>query len=1205
MGINNLLPFLKPIARSTHISKYKNEVVGVDIMCWIHRGLVSCAYDVIMDNYNDSYLSFIEKMLECIYEHNIKVIFVFDGEELPEKRAENVIRNERREKAKKEAQEIIKSVKDPRSDVTVRRKCTQALSVSKEIIRTVMNFCKTKNIDYIISPFEADAQLSYLCRMGYISCVISEDSDLLVYGCPRVLYKLKNTGECDEICLMPIDDLIDINLINKIRNPLSNSFNEFYITPMKEDREDAEQGDPSLEENNVPHCSECPPSAANQNPEKKEKSYDKMMKKYLDQFHWPKELDELKHFSIDMFLAMCILSGCDYTSDFHITGMGIKTAFSLTSKYKTIEQIFSFLISHQKWKRKIPPTLNTLEKMLNKYEEIKNAFFHHQVYDFILCEKISINQSFNSALEKNENKLLINKIREFSLIYDNNKRKGNCLNVYLEQLSDCVGAESSSLLPDGSGTLEGCTERSIGGEEKVDTAKEHHLEVMLKGNASTETPIERSPIPPKETEIKEQPDLDKQNNFENIFKNLTSECLEYLEISPDVFSNCDEGKNQPEERMEKPSLVSDYVGKYEEGSHVSNGWTNGWTNGWQNDNKNFVACHSGEKNPPNQTIKQEPPEGDTETLSPLYQRGTTQRANLWPPMECTKLSLFCDSPRSNGCTYGREYTNDDEEAEMVRDPNNSIDTIEPNEPLSCTPRNNLPGGKEKTKLDKRKGNHIDSLNLKKMKRCADAPAQPDGKTCRNLLDEKESDCSKEPGQNHHGDVLENVRLTSQSGDNSQGATLLKGAIAHGIDISIQKDETEWEPQKRENEEVEKEEGKEEAAKEGEVTNPTGGKNRKKSAKVMYQNMKRNFLLFRAFGEDTGKQMGIPSTELKSNSTQEKMECAHMKEIQGMCKTEAADEERGRFVEREIWDPKDKMASVAHGKLFSKPTAEENNRVKDEINETNFKSERTEYPSDVSFTIRSKHSDVNENNKNQLRITNFFKKSEREIPNMDGNKGGNNNAFPLRPSTNNSLTLNGKCSLSMNNSEPANKEQWQMKSPNELGIYERRLDGKITQYNNRSPLRSNIEKEDLPLSYVEQEIHDQDTHDEYVFLKNLYNRGLIKDSNRKESQMWTVEGGHTWDDRFSKGDTADRDKVFHSNHRNDHHSDRHDWPPLGDAPHTERPAEKKQKQKEINLEYILQNLNYNYHPRSHKINTFDYFKEKENVPPPNPYVDNNL
>ena len=41
-------------------------------------------------------------------------------------------------------------------------------------------------MDCIVAPYEADAQLAYLMKTGITSAVISEDSDLLVYGCQKV-----------------------------------------------------------------------------------------------------------------------------------------------------------------------------------------------------------------------------------------------------------------------------------------------------------------------------------------------------------------------------------------------------------------------------------------------------------------------------------------------------------------------------------------------------------------------------------------------------------------------------------------------------------------------------------------------------------------------------------------------------------------------------------------------------------------------------------------------------------------------------------------------------------------------------------------------------------------------------------------------------------------------------------------------------------
>lgn len=51
------------------------------------------------------------------------------------------------------------------------------------------------NIEYYVAPYEADAQLAYLWKQGLIHSVITEDSDLLIYGCDRVFFKMDQYGD--------------------------------------------------------------------------------------------------------------------------------------------------------------------------------------------------------------------------------------------------------------------------------------------------------------------------------------------------------------------------------------------------------------------------------------------------------------------------------------------------------------------------------------------------------------------------------------------------------------------------------------------------------------------------------------------------------------------------------------------------------------------------------------------------------------------------------------------------------------------------------------------------------------------------------------------------------------------------------------------------------------------------------------------------
>lgn len=43
---------------------------------------------------------------------------------------------------------------------------------------------------YVVAPYEADAQMAYLERTGLVDGILTEDSDLLVFGCKNVLLKL-------------------------------------------------------------------------------------------------------------------------------------------------------------------------------------------------------------------------------------------------------------------------------------------------------------------------------------------------------------------------------------------------------------------------------------------------------------------------------------------------------------------------------------------------------------------------------------------------------------------------------------------------------------------------------------------------------------------------------------------------------------------------------------------------------------------------------------------------------------------------------------------------------------------------------------------------------------------------------------------------------------------------------------------------------
>lgn len=49
-------------------------------------------------------------------------------------------------------------------------------------------------MDCIVAPYEADAQLAFLNKSGIAQAVITEDSDLLAFGCKKVQMLLNEHG---------------------------------------------------------------------------------------------------------------------------------------------------------------------------------------------------------------------------------------------------------------------------------------------------------------------------------------------------------------------------------------------------------------------------------------------------------------------------------------------------------------------------------------------------------------------------------------------------------------------------------------------------------------------------------------------------------------------------------------------------------------------------------------------------------------------------------------------------------------------------------------------------------------------------------------------------------------------------------------------------------------------------------------------------
>jgi len=195
MGIQGLLPLLKSISTEKHISDYRGQRVGIDSYCWLHLCVYSCARDLIFSRPTTKYIDSFKKKVLTLKSFGIDPVLVFDGAPLPSKLKTETDREETREKAKAKAHEFMKLGNEREADKLYAR----AIDVTPQMAAAVISEMQTLGVECIVAPYEADAQLAYLSQQGYVSAVISEDSDLLLFNCAKVIYKLDPLGQCVEI----------------------------------------------------------------------------------------------------------------------------------------------------------------------------------------------------------------------------------------------------------------------------------------------------------------------------------------------------------------------------------------------------------------------------------------------------------------------------------------------------------------------------------------------------------------------------------------------------------------------------------------------------------------------------------------------------------------------------------------------------------------------------------------------------------------------------------------------------------------------------------------------------------------------------------------------------------------------------------------------------------------------------------------------
>ncbi|KAA1108349.1 Rad2 nuclease [Puccinia graminis f. sp. tritici] len=205
MGIQGLLPFLRSIQRESHLKNWAGKTLAIDGYVWLHRGAYHCAQELCLGNPTTKHVDYFVQKIHLLHRFGVSAYVVFDGDHLPSKKVTEDDRENRRRIALANAQKLLAQGDQKRA----REEFVKAVDVTPRLAHDVILALRSMGVKYVVAPYEADAQLRYLEMKGEVHGIITEDSDLLVYGARNVLFKMDPSGHCIHICrdeLGQVDD---------------------------------------------------------------------------------------------------------------------------------------------------------------------------------------------------------------------------------------------------------------------------------------------------------------------------------------------------------------------------------------------------------------------------------------------------------------------------------------------------------------------------------------------------------------------------------------------------------------------------------------------------------------------------------------------------------------------------------------------------------------------------------------------------------------------------------------------------------------------------------------------------------------------------------------------------------------------------------------------------------------------------------------
>ena len=126
-----------------------------------------------------------------LMEQQLKLVFVYDGETPALKKAERARRKEAKQEAARKHEEAVKA-----EDVEGMRKYAGRTAVlTADMIEESRRLLEALGIPWIQAPAEGEAQAAHLVKSRDADYVVSQDTDCLLFGAPKMIKNLSISGK--------------------------------------------------------------------------------------------------------------------------------------------------------------------------------------------------------------------------------------------------------------------------------------------------------------------------------------------------------------------------------------------------------------------------------------------------------------------------------------------------------------------------------------------------------------------------------------------------------------------------------------------------------------------------------------------------------------------------------------------------------------------------------------------------------------------------------------------------------------------------------------------------------------------------------------------------------------------------------------------------------------------------------------------------